>query len=453
MKKHELRNLTGKKILFATVPADGHVNPLTGLAKHLLQQGNEVKWYTSAIFHDKIRKLGIPLYPFVQAMDFNSERADLLITTRKGIDDAGERLNFDMTNIFTRRGPEYYRDLQDIRSEFPFDLVIADSLFTGIPFIRQKMKVPVVSIGVVPLAEESVDLAPYGTGLPPARNAAERRTYADLRKHLGNEVFGESNRVLYEIMEEHGIAHERSGLFDLLVKQADLYLQIGSPSFEYPRTDQGSNIRYIGALLPYSAGTSTHWFDPRLTRYETIILVTQGTVETDHNKILIPALTAFRGTGTLVIATTGGHGTDALKTLFPDDNFIIEDYIAFNDAMPFVDAFVTNGGYSGTMLSLSNGVPMIAAGIHEGKSEICARIGYFNLGINLGTETPDAKAVKDAVDKVTGNPMYKQNVVRLYNEMLTMDPLAVATDYIAVILEKKSQKLSIVDSGGVGPDY
>jgi len=38
--------LIGKKILFVTVPADGHFNPLTGLAKYLQDSGCEVRWYT-----------------------------------------------------------------------------------------------------------------------------------------------------------------------------------------------------------------------------------------------------------------------------------------------------------------------------------------------------------------------------------------------------------------------
>jgi len=30
--------------LFANVPADGHFNPLTGLAKFLQKQGHDVRW-------------------------------------------------------------------------------------------------------------------------------------------------------------------------------------------------------------------------------------------------------------------------------------------------------------------------------------------------------------------------------------------------------------------------
>ena len=33
------------KFLFASLPADGHFNPLTGIAVHLRDRGHDVRWY------------------------------------------------------------------------------------------------------------------------------------------------------------------------------------------------------------------------------------------------------------------------------------------------------------------------------------------------------------------------------------------------------------------------
>lgn len=46
------------------------------------------------------------------------------------------------------------------------------------------------------------------------------------------------------------------------------------------------------------------------------------------------------------------------------------------------------------MQSIVNKLPMVVAGIHEGKNEICARVGYFKLGINLRTENPKPEKIK-----------------------------------------------------------
>ena len=60
--------LAGKKILFANFPADGHFNPLTGLAVHLKKLGCDVRWYTSATYTEKLKTLNIKHYPFKKAV-------------------------------------------------------------------------------------------------------------------------------------------------------------------------------------------------------------------------------------------------------------------------------------------------------------------------------------------------------------------------------------------------
>ena len=58
---------------------------------------------------------------------------------------------------------------------------------------------------------------------------------------------------------------------------------------------------------------------------------------------------------------------------------------------------------------------MVCAGINEGKNEICTRVDYFNIGIDLKTETPKPQALKTAIDKVVRDKSYKQNIEKLRN--------------------------------------
>ncbi|MBD2702356.1 hypothetical protein IC229_17030 [Spirosoma sp. BT702] len=81
-----------------------------------------------------------------------------------------------------------------------------------------------------------------------------------------------------------------------------------------------------------------------------------------------------------------------------------------------ISIYVTNGGFGGVLLALKHGLPMVVAGLHEGKNEIASRIGYFNFGINLNTETPKVEATSKAVETVANSIMYKVNVRRLADE-------------------------------------
>ncbi len=436
--------LKGKKILFTTLPADGHFNPLTGLAKYLQAAGGDVRWYTSPLFGSQLKKLGIPHYSFHKALDTNAQQLDELFPDRKSVVDPVEKLNLDMINGLVDRSPEYYADIQEIYQSFPFDLVVADSLFPAIPFVRAMMRVPVVAVGVVPLAETSTDLAPYGMARPPAADDAQRAEYAMLRDFAQNVLFKPSIEAFDATLNKYGMVIPKSAPFNLLIKEADLYLQIGTPGFEYPRTDLGDNVRFVGALLPYaSAAGKPAWFDERLRQYRKVVLVTQGTVEKDTRKILEPTLTAFRDTDVLVVASTGGSGTSQLRSTYGAGNVIIEDFIPFDQVMPYAGVFVTNGGYGGTLLSIKNRLPLVTAGVHEGKNEVCARIGYFRIGIDLGTETPTPEAIRDAVEAVLANGDYRENISRLAGEFASYQAEERCAGFIAGLLAAKADRANL----------
>jgi MGT family glycosyltransferase len=428
-------SLKGKKILFATFPADGHFNPLTGIAVHLQWLGCDVRWYTSTKYAEKLQKINIPLLPFKKAKDISD--IENTFPEREAIKGQVAKLKFDIIHAFVMRGPEFYADLQDIRRDFHFDVVVADAAFTGIPFLTDKMDVPVMSVGVFPLTEISKDLPPPGLGLTPSYTMFGKIKQALLRRVADLVLFRHPNRVMRDVLGEYGIDHLNTNVFDMIVKKATILLQSGTPGFEYYRSDLGKNVRFVGSLLPYqSKKQSVSWSDPRLTQYQQIVVVTQGTVEKNIEKILTPTLEAFKNTDVLVIATTGGSGTAELRERFPYNNLIIEDFIPFADIMPYADVYITNGGYGGVMLGIENQLPLVVAGVHEGKNEINARIGYFELGINLKTEWPKPQQMKRAVEEVLRNKKYKENVVKLAKEFSTYNANELCADYIKEVLQK-----------------
>jgi len=143
----------------------------------------------------------------------------------------------------------------------------------------------------------------------------------------------------------------------------------------------------------------------------------------------------LKNTEYLVVVTTGGSDTVQLQAKYLYDNIIIEDFIPFHQVMPMAHAYITNGGYGGVMLAIKHQLPIIAAGIHEGKNEINARIGYFKLGVNLGTERPTPSQIRKSVAKIMKDETYKENAIRLSWEFAAYDPLALCASYVASVLE------------------
>jgi len=424
------------------MPYEGHFNPLTGIAMHLKSLGHDVRWYSGSIFKEKIDSLGIPYYPFKEALDFNQHNVNILFPERDKIRGAVGKLKYDLKTAFILRSTEFYEDIAEINDSWSFDLLVSDIAFTGMPFVKEKLNKKVVSVGVFPLIEASRDLPPTGLAMTPSTGFFGRRKQDILRFLADKIIFREAANLFARLFREHGLVPVKGNIFDVLCKKTDLLLQSGTPGFEYSRSDLSKTVRFVGPLLPFSNGSKgVTGLRAQLGKYEKVILVTQGTMEKDPEKILVPTLDAFKGTPVLVIATTGGMGTSELQARYPQENIVIRDFIPFNDIMPHCDVYITNGGYGGVMLGIQNQLPLVAAGIHEGKNEINARIGYFKLGIDLKTEFPTPAQIKTGVEKVLADGTYKNNVKKLSREFKDYNPHSLCTQYINDLLDLKIPEL------------
>src|SRR5205085_12702280 len=124
--------------------------------------------------------------------------------------------NFDIIHFFIKRSTEYYEDIKKIYKSFPFDLMIADCCFTAIPFVKEKMEIPVISIGIVPLTEASNDLPPSGLGMTPSYSFFGLIKQNILRWVADNILFAKSTRVLKALTIEHKLSYNNENIFDYL---------------------------------------------------------------------------------------------------------------------------------------------------------------------------------------------------------------------------------------------
>ena len=246
------------KILFAAFPGDGHFNPLTGLAVHLKNQGYDVRFYTSTLYREKVQKMDIAFFPFVRARELDVDKIDETFPDRKNHKSQVAKLNHDIINVFIKQGPEYYEDLKDVRKTFAFDLLIADIMFTGIPFVADLMKVPVLGVGIVPVTSTSKDLPPAGMGMLPSYTLFGKLKQGMLRWMGKNILFAKSNKVMKEVLGRYGITIDADNVFDMMTKKCNLVLQTGTPGFEYKRSDLDPKYKFVGPLLPYSSKKSNN---------------------------------------------------------------------------------------------------------------------------------------------------------------------------------------------------
>lgn len=294
------------KFLFATVPADGHFNPLTGIAMHLKAAGHDVRWYTGPSYAAKLKRLGIQHYAFQRASEVNGDNIGTLFPEREKLHGPA-LIRFDGKHMMVMNTGNYFEDVQEINASFPFDVLFCDAAFYAMQLIKEKLGKRVCSIGIGPSVETSKDVPPNFVGLKPAQTAIGKLIHQGMRAMMELMVMNDVKGLYNQILVSHGVAPVDGSLFDVSYRRPDVVFQSGVPGFAYPRREHNPKMQFVGALLPYKAAISTAFSQPeKLAAYKRVILISQGTVDNkDHGKLIIPALEALKDTDALLIVSTG----------------------------------------------------------------------------------------------------------------------------------------------------
>jgi UDP:flavonoid glycosyltransferase YjiC (YdhE family) len=412
------------RVLFASMPFDGHFLPLTGLARHLRSRGHDARFYTGPSYARRLAAVDVPHLPFRRATEVNGDNlAEHFpeVAKLKG----PKRIAFDLEKIFFGNTRAHFDDIREIRAEFAFDTLVADGAFYAAYLVREKLGVPVFGVGAGPTpAPTSPTAPPPFFGLTPTRNPIGRLRHRVVRAMVESTT-KPGMRSFNELLAHEGLpAYERS-VFDLPWDASTLFFMTGVAEMDFPRSDWPANHRFVGPLLPPRIGAATELpFADKLARFPSVVVVSQGTVDNrDPEKLLVPALTALAATEHLVVACTGRRHTDALRARFPHDNVVVEDWVDFDTLLPRANLFVCNGGYGSIMQALMNDVPILSAGKLEAKNDINARLAYRGFGLDLKTERPRPGQIAAGIQRVLGDPSFRQNVTRVSKILKATRPL------------------------------
>ena len=420
------------KILFATMPFDGHFNPLTGVAMHLQAAGHDIRWYAGPGYAAKLVKLGIHHYPFQRATEINQDNISELFPERTRL--RGPALiRFEARHIFVDNTENFFEDVREINASFPFDALFCDSAFYAMKLIKEKLSKQVCAFEVGPSLETAKDVPPNFVGLKPAKTALGRLVHQGIRAMMERMVMDESKGLYNGMLAAHGLAPIDGSLFDVSYRSPDVVFLSGVPGFAYPRHVPNPKVKFVGPLLPYKSVTaSTFSQTEKLGKYKQVILISQGTVDNkDPGKLIVPALEALKDTDALLVVATGYSKTEELRKSYPQDNIIIEDFIDFEFILEHTDLFICNGGYGSVLLSLSKGVPLLTAGTREGKNDVNAHVDYFGVGIDLRTESPGAATIRQASERILNEPRWKEKVAQLCAEIDHYHPNELIEAYIS----------------------
>ncbi|MEV6850451.1 nucleotide disphospho-sugar-binding domain-containing protein [Actinoplanes sp. NPDC051411] len=405
-------------VLIAAVPIHGHVMPLLPVARHFVRRGDRVRFLTGSRFAGVVAATGAEYLALPAEADFD-DRQDWNETypERAGRKGTGA-VAHDIEHIFVRPGLAQYRSLRAAHAAEPADAVLTDPAFIGGAFLLGHpagTRPPVVMCGICPLPMASRDAAPFGMGLTPLRGPAGRLRNATLTLLTGRMVFAAPQRIADQIFRR---LHGRPIPFAVLdwPRHADAIGQFTVPQFEYPRSDAPAGLHFVGPIWSAAAPAPLPPWWPELDGSRPVVHLTQGTLANrDFGQLVGPALDALADEDVLIVVATGGRPLTTLPPL--PANARAAEYLPYDELLPKTDVYVTNGGYGGVQQALRHGVPIVAAGRHEDKPEVIARIAWSGVGRRIRSANPRPAAVRRHVRAVLNDDRYRQAARRMAQHM------------------------------------
>ncbi len=414
------------RILFASMPADGHFKPLTGIAAHLARRGHDVRWYAGPEYAKKLDALGMIYFLYRRATEVTGENIHSLFPDRASL--KGPKLiSFDLEKFFVANVDNHFRDIVEIRSEFPFDVLVCDGALYAEKLVAEVLGVPVFAVGLSMIMPDDQSPPPF-FGLRPARTVVGRTVHRVVRRMLASTM--RAGVLAYnEILARHGVAPiPPDGFPHVPLASARRVFLNGSPGLEFPGYRPLDNAEYVGALVPARVALGPDTPPPAVVHAsggKKVVAVSQGTVDnSDPDKLIVSTLEALKDGPYVVVATTAGAKTEQLRERFAAPNVVIEDFINYDDLFPHVDVFVTNGGFGSVLAAMRHGVPVVGAGKREGKNDINVRVGWNRLGVDMRSERPSPARIRAAVRRVLDDPTYAANVAKVRAELESYDPMA-----------------------------
>ncbi|MGA8045519.1 MAG: glycosyltransferase [Dermatophilaceae bacterium] len=308
------------------------------------------------------------------------------------------------------------------------DIVLTDSLGYAGALASESVGVPWVSFGDGPLHYPEATTPPFGAGLPYGTSPSSLRRNAVVRAASRRVIMASAQERYDALRTSLGLPSTGTPVLEAVLSPL-LHLHCGVPELEYPREDLPAQVHFVGALRPPARrpwSPPAWWSDAAGSHSGRVVLVSQGTLRANPRELLAPALEALRTTRRPAVLTTGVVDPGRLggpgRVSGPAEPLLaVESFVPYDAVLPHAGAFVTNGGWTGVLLALAHGVPVLQVGKTEEKADIGRRVEWAGAGRHLGTGHPQPHRLARELERLE-RPKYARGVQRLAASLAARDP-------------------------------
>lgn len=318
--------------------------------------------------------------------------------------------------IFVGPSEAYARDLIDVMTVEPTDVLVASDLLFGSVLAGEAAQLPTAilstNVSICPLPGHP----PFGPGFLPAASAADHerdRSMAAWAEEMWNGFLPNLNAARQALGRK-----PLARVLDQL-HAADLHLLATSRAFDYPVADLPDAVRYVGPLL-----AEPSWIDAGAARDGSpdrpLVLVSFSTTDQGQSTVLRNVITAL-GRLPVEAVVTLGNVLDGFDIPAPA-NVRILDSASHEAILPHAALAITHGGHGTTLRALRHGVPLLILPMGRDQNENAARVTYHGAGLQLDPAS-EAATIAAAIARLIHEPDFTKGARRMA-EALRAEPPA-----------------------------
>ncbi len=371
-------------VLFLNIPLNGHVNPTLGLVDELVKQGEQVTYFCSEKYRERIEKVGATFKSYGEKEFFPTNNKD---TSKESIK---EHL-FDGISQVLKTSEETLPIIMEQIKGIKFDYIVHSHKLPLGYIISRILKIPSIS-----------SFAEFAT-------AKELMAGIISEKQIKDYVLTDTYIKLTDKLDKIYNVKISTSILDLLFVKGDLNIAYTSKLFLAHPEYYDDSFMFMGPPI-YDRKENIDFPFEKL-KDKKVVYISLGTAFNNTNdKLYDIFFKTFAGLDVVVVMTA--YNIDISKFDIPG-NFIVKNYVPQSEILKYTDVAITHGGMNSISDLLYNNVPFVAIPIGADQPYMAARVAELGATISLDKDNITPEILENAIEKVQEDPSYLENIGKI----------------------------------------
>jgi zeaxanthin glucosyltransferase len=419
------------KIGFVSMPFDGHLNPMTALARKLESLGHEIVFIGVPDVGPHVRAAGLDFVPFCEEEFPLGSCAAALAPVSKlhGLEAVRWTIEGGGRALFSAAS----KHLPSVLAKTGVEALVLDTIHMYLELVPMSLGMPYAHVWNI-LHFDFSGTTPASLFSWPHEDTAEARA-RNLRglKNTDNAFFGVVAELAADYAKGAGLQidwNDPTATFSKLAVVAQTPKEFDFPGIPWP-----PQFHYAGPFVD-EAGRQQVPFPWEKLGGRPLVYASLGTLVNGMESIYRTILTAVCKLPEIQVVLSKGRNIELADLGDIPPNVIVVDKAPQLELLQRAALCITHAGLNTTLESLSQGVPLVAIPISYDQPGVAARISYHGVGEFLELDSLNIDRLHGLIRKVLNTQSYRDKALYFKNVTARRRGLDVAAEAIERAFEK-----------------